>query len=424
MPDPVSDWEPTFERMRVLDLFSGIGGFALGLERAGFETVGFCEIDPFCRAVLAKHWPDIECHDDIRTFDATEFVRRCGRPDVVCGGFPCQQVSCAGRGEGLGTEQSPTDRSGLWFEMLRIVREVRPRWVLAENVGGLRLRGGDEVLAGLEREGYAVWPLVVGAWAVGAPHRRNRVWIVANLARGDEREQRAERLRVGVRGEHADACKLFRWELAIQGRLHTEHYNCICGESKRMADAERKRQQGDGWPKSTRRIHDGKSRGPSAEGVGLSIADPSSMGDAASRGTAAAEQSGRLRGAVEASDPMANGTSIGRPREGNVVGGLVADTRWPARPGEPQHEWESPRLVEFQVGQSVDGLSAGLAGHIGRITGWDSARVAQWWQKNKVKVDRARNRQALRALGNSVVPACVELIGRAIMEAERCPTTT
>lgn len=162
--------------MRTLSLFSGIGGLDLGLERAGFEIVAQCEADPFARAVLRKHWPGVRCFEDVRAMDATTLD-----VDAVVGGFPCQDVSCAGRG--LGIEHG--ERSGLWREFARIVREARPRWVIAENVPALRTRGADRVLGDLEAIGYTCWPLVVGAEHVGAPHRRHRVFIVAHAERGE-----------------------------------------------------------------------------------------------------------------------------------------------------------------------------------------------------------------------------------------------
>lgn len=163
--------------MRVLDLFSGIGGFSLGLHWAGMRTVAFCESDPFARSVLARHWPGVPCYPDIRQLTAGR-LRADGvpRPDLVCGGLPCQEVSAAGRGGGLGGA-----RSGLWREMERLVAELRPGWVLVENVPALRVRGADRVLAGLEALGYAAWPLVVGAAHAGAPHRRARVFVAARL---------------------------------------------------------------------------------------------------------------------------------------------------------------------------------------------------------------------------------------------------
>jgi DNA (cytosine-5)-methyltransferase 1 len=169
--------------VRILDLFSGIGGFALGMEMAGFPPpVAFCEIEPFCRQVLAKHWPEVPYHEDVTKLSADAV-----RPiDLVCGGFPCQDISCAGKG--LGVEHG--ERSGLWREMFRLIGELMPRWVLVENVPALRTRGADRVIADLETLGYTVWPIVVGAWAVGAPHKRDRAWIVAHCNGVREHEQK------------------------------------------------------------------------------------------------------------------------------------------------------------------------------------------------------------------------------------------
>ncbi len=162
--------------MTVLDLFSGIGGFSLGLERAGLRTAAFCEAAPFARAVLRRHWPAIPCYDDIRTLSAAR-LRADGvpRPGLVAGGFPCQDISAAGAGAGLDGA-----RSGLWRHMLRLVRECRPAWVVVENVPCLRVRGADRVIGGLEAAGYACWPLVVGAVHAGAPHRRQRAFVLAH----------------------------------------------------------------------------------------------------------------------------------------------------------------------------------------------------------------------------------------------------
>lgn len=167
-------------KFRLLDLFSGIGGFSLGLERSGyFETVQFCEIDPYCRRVLAKHWPKVPCHDDVRTLDASRFVSGI---DAICGGFPCQDISVAGNQRGIGDGT----RSGLWSEIMRLVSQLRPRYLIMENVANLlvgpSIKPGawfGRILAGLASIGYDAEWCCIPASAVGAPHRRNRVWIVA-----------------------------------------------------------------------------------------------------------------------------------------------------------------------------------------------------------------------------------------------------
>jgi DNA (cytosine-5)-methyltransferase 1 len=157
--------------MYVLDLFSGIGGFSLGLERAGMKTIAFCEIDPYCRKVLAKHWPGVKIHEDVKQLDGNQYV---GAVDVICGGFPCQDISVAGKGVGLSGE-----RSGLWREYARLIRQIRPRYVIVENVAALLSRGMGDVLGDLAEIGYdAEWHCISAAY-VGLPQLRDRIWIVA-----------------------------------------------------------------------------------------------------------------------------------------------------------------------------------------------------------------------------------------------------
>lgn len=169
--------------LRVLDLFSGIGGFSLGLERTGgFETVAFCEIEEFPRKVLAKHWPEVPCYRDVRELTAARLAADGITVDVITGGFPCQDVSAAGlrRGIGEGT------RSGLYAEVIRLARDIRPQFIILENVAGL-LSGPSEqpggwfgrVLGDLASIGYdAEWENIPAA-TLGAPHRRERIWITA-----------------------------------------------------------------------------------------------------------------------------------------------------------------------------------------------------------------------------------------------------
>ena len=168
-------------KLKVLDLFSGIGGFSLGLERAihdghytGFETVAFCEIEEFPRRVLAKHWPDVPCYTDVRTLTAGQLASDGIAVDVICGGFPCQDISTAGKGAGLAGE-----RSGLWSEIARLVGELSPRFVIVENVSALLGRGLGDVLGDLAALGYDAEWHCIPASHVGAPHRRDRVWIMA-----------------------------------------------------------------------------------------------------------------------------------------------------------------------------------------------------------------------------------------------------
>lgn len=160
--------------LRVLDLFSGIGGFSLGLERTGgFETVAFCEIDPFCQKVLRKHWPGVPVYSDVRMLRGYMF----GDIDVICGGYPCQPFSLAGQRRGA------EDDRHLWPKMYRLIQESRPAWVIGENVAGHVSMGLDEVLSDLETADYTCQTFNIPACAVDAPHRRERLWIVAHAER-------------------------------------------------------------------------------------------------------------------------------------------------------------------------------------------------------------------------------------------------
>ena len=162
-------------RLQVLDLFSGIGGFSLGLERTGgFETVAFCEINPYACRVLKKHWPNVPIFNNVKTI-TEEFN---GKPDLICGGYPCQGESVAGLRGGA------EDDRWLWPEMFNCVKTYRPSWVIGENVAGHVSMGLDTVLADLEGAGYAAQAFIIPACALDAPHRRDRCWVVANAKHG------------------------------------------------------------------------------------------------------------------------------------------------------------------------------------------------------------------------------------------------
>jgi len=168
--------------LTVGSLFSGIGGLDLGLERAGMKVIWQCEIDEYASKVLKKHWPDVPNLGDITKVD----WKNVERPDLLCGGFPCQDISIAGKGAGIDGK-----RSGLWWEYLRAVSVLRPRYVLVENVPMLTRRGLDRLLASLSQIGYDAEWNIVSARQMGANHRRDRIFVVAysgdRCRRDDER---------------------------------------------------------------------------------------------------------------------------------------------------------------------------------------------------------------------------------------------
>ena len=168
--------------VKLLDLFSGIGGFSYGLEKTGFQTVAFCEMDKYCKLVLQKHWKGTKIYSDVKEI-TKERLEADGveLPEIITGGFPCQPFSIAGKQKGT------NDDRHLWPEMFRIIKELKPRWVIGENVRGIvNIQDGvvfETVCTDLESEGYEVQAFNIPAAGVGAPHRRERIWIVANSRR-------------------------------------------------------------------------------------------------------------------------------------------------------------------------------------------------------------------------------------------------
>jgi len=189
-----------------LDLFSGIGGFALAAKWNGYRTVGFCDNEPYAQAVLKKHWPDVPCHKDIREVRGELYAG----VTLLTGGFPCQPFSVAMQSQRKGKE----DVRYLWPEMLRVIQEARPTWIIGENVVGIVNMALDQVCTDLEGEGYEVEPIIIPACSVGANHKRDRVWIVANSG--------------GIKMEE---CKLEASGNRSQGLGHDRERSCEDGVS-------------------------------------------------------------------------------------------------------------------------------------------------------------------------------------------------
>ena len=158
--------------LKIIDTFSGIGGFSYAAEKlvGGFETIQFVECEPYAQKILKKHWPDIPIHDDIKTYNPEPYSA-----DVVCGGFPCQDISTAGQGKGI-TEET---RSGLFYELIRVIRLVRPRYIVLENVAAILNNGLGIVLGELAEAGFDCEWACIPASALGACHQRDRWWLVA-----------------------------------------------------------------------------------------------------------------------------------------------------------------------------------------------------------------------------------------------------
>ena len=211
--------------MNVLDLFSGIGGFSVGLEATGkFKTIGFCEKDKFCQKVLRKHWSNVPIYEDIKKLDARKI-----KADVVVGGFPCQSISIAGKQKGK------DDDRFLFPEMLRVIKEVQPRWIIGENVSNLINISDGQILQdihnSLEAENYEVQTFNITASSQGAWHKRSRVWIVAANTNSRLRRGRGAEFKSGK-----NQVREFYFKEEEQSEQHiwskAVGHNVISGETK------------------------------------------------------------------------------------------------------------------------------------------------------------------------------------------------
>jgi DNA (cytosine-5)-methyltransferase 1 len=361
--------------MNVLDLFSGIGGFSLGLERAGMRTVAFCESDEYCRAVLRRHWPDVPVWDDVRTLTfhegrlAADTIKRrileatevcAGREgagilgstnehqctpvyiDVICGGFPCQDISVAGKGAGIAGE-----RSILWKEFARIIGEVRPRYIIVENVAALLGRGLSVVLGDLAALGYDAEWHCIPACAVGAPHRRDRVWIVAYPGCGNGNAR--------------------QWATSRSDQPGSNIYDQRCSEDVAHAARHVRGEQAQGGTEWQRTWQCGQQSDVAYAGDQGQLQQSGIVG----------EERGRVGNGCE-DVAYADGRRCEQRDEGKRSIPII----------NPQNNGQSDWwLTEPDVGRVAHGVPA--------------------------RVDR------LRALGNSLVPQIAEMIGRAIMAAEK-----
>ena len=349
----------------VLDLFSGAcGGWSLGLHSAGFETVAACEIDPWRRQIFAHNFPKARMYDDVRSISAGRLVSDLGAlPDIIVGSPPCQDASAANtKGKGVDGE-----RTGLFFEAIRIVGECRPRWVAFENVPGLRNRGADRVLGALEGLGYACWPLVVAASDVGANHERKRVWFIAF----DTAQVGHDCGRAWRRGPHGNSASY------SQGRF--------VGVVPNSDEA---------------RSSDGQMVS------GLRSAQVADDGCAAGWGNAR-----------HAGDASQVGWREGRQRRrAQPVAGLSVKARGNVADANEGRQSHGAVDAEMGGGESAGGAASepwacwngGLAGHL-RLDDGLSARLAQ---------QRGLAGAVVAAYGDAVVPQITEAIGNAIWRVE------
>ena len=388
------------EKLRHLDLFSGIGGFALGLESTGgFETVGFCDNEPFAQKVLKKHWPDVPCYEDVRDVGVDTIGYR--GVDIITGGFPCQPFSVAGK-------QDPNDNRQLWPEMFRIIKEIHPTYVVGENVRNLvSIRNGvvfEQVCTDLESEGYQTKTLILPASSQNAPHLRYRCFIVGILAdtRCKHGEQR-NAAKVDEKQTKWSSCTVYDKsgsERQSDNVAHAKHDGFIATKKREgIKETVRKKQKGQ---KGTRNIERAGSLSKTRKDVANSKIKGLQGRLINSTIKKEKTRSGIIRTESDNGESDVSNSISQRGRSRKSRGKDAEDARKLSRSEEHRQGNTIGRM-----GGTIDGLSKGLDRHWG--DGWEEGtpRVAEG-QKNRA------NR--LKGLGNAVIPQIPAVLGRAILE--------
>ena len=372
--------------MRVLDLCSGIGGFSLGLQRAGMETVAFCEIDEFCRKILNKHWPDVPVFKDIKALanGSEGLIPGC---DIICGGVPCQPFSVAGKQEG----QGDTNRH-LWPYMFEIVKQQKPAFVIVENVAGFVNMALDDVLSDLESEGYASQSFVIPACAVDAKHRRDRVFIVG----------------------YAKYDGLFTSSL-------TGSHDETPGPSQTKRTEKAGESEGTGGRKDDVIVPDSNSHdGRRGRGSGTKSQGRKSRMEYRSRSSRLTERQPNEAMANTQHDgfspPSERGSTEETVRQESKGSKHSLNTEGTGSLSSPRSDVANSYCEGLEIGQGFGGHTQSELSTIER-SGCEERAV--WPPEPRVGrvADGVPNRvDRIKGLGNAVVPQVVEVIGRAIME--------
>ena len=278
---------------RVLSLFSGIGGIDLAFERAGFEIVGQIEYDKFCNKVLTKHWPHVPRWGDILQVNSNELKNKLGKIDIMVGGFPCQNISIAGKKEGI----QIGNQSGLWFEFRRLISDIRPQVVFLENVAAINVRGGVRVIGDLAEMGYDCEWGTIRASDAGAPHRRERWFCIAKLSNSNSAGTRLGQLDSSRQRRKSPSLRQPKMVRSENGKITTKRIK-TSGQLGNPTSKRRKRKDG------TKQKFTKSSR---------------------------SSQQQQFKSCVR-----------------RVLDGLPARIhghQWPARLGEEQYDWEAPRIA-------------------------------------------------------------------------------
>jgi DNA (cytosine-5)-methyltransferase 1 len=411
-------------KLKLLDLFSGIGGFSLGLESTGFfETIGFVEKDKFCQKVLKKHWSNINIEEDIRNVKGEKY-----QADVVTGGFPCQPFSVAGK------RKSTADDRYLWDEMLRVIRETKPRWVIGENVEGIvNINEGmvlRQVLNDLENEGFKSQCIIIPASGIGAWHQRKRIWIVANSS-----SQRSSSQSIG---EHRELDK------EIRRKKETRNQSTLCTSSS-CSDVSNSnnngsyRSQGNATKQSSNEQKDRLSFGDDKD---VSNSDKRNVQTGCERQWGICEEhkrKGTSDNATSIYETLSNSNTGFSIRENEEIQSRGNATTNGSEDVSNSDSWlRGGRGTEFKSGDDREGWfytekEKQTREHIrcktigcNAVLGKETTNKT-WWQTQSefcgvpngvsYELDKDRSNR-IKVLGNSIVPQIARQIGLSIMEAE------
>ena len=394
-------------KLRHLDLFSGIGGFSLGLESTGgFETVGFCDNEPFAQKVLKKHWPNVPIYEDVRNVGVETIGYR--GVDIITGGFPCQSVSVAG------LQKATEDDRWLWPEMFRIIKEIRPTYVLGENVRNLvSINNGvvfEQVCVDLESEGYETKSLILPASSQNAPHLRYRCWIIAVLA-NTKSERSFSSSKRGKRNK--DKSGIFNNKEEVRSKVRSKSSRCgqlreqDVTNSNDTRDRTSRSRIDKNWEKEVKGWEEQPQFEPSRYSEDVANTKSKRLPPLKNRAEIVRPSEGQriLRRSCDAGGTRqadVSNTISQRGRSRKSRGKDAEDARELSRSEE---HWQ--RNTGCGLGGTGDGVSKRIHGHWGDNWEEGTPRVAEG-QKNRA--------QRLKALGNSVIPQIPAVLAKAILD--------
>ena len=397
------------EKLKVLDLFSGLGGFSLGLERTGkYKTVAFCEIDKYCTLLLQKHWKGVKIYNDVKKITKEKFeTDGIEFPDIITGGFPCQPFSVAGKQKGT------SDDRHLWPEMFRIIKTFKPRFVIGENVPGIvNIQDGvvfETVCTDLESQGYEVQPFNIPAAAVGAPHQRKRIWIIATHS--DYTGDRASKYETNENRQKIN-----------EGRQGQSQFESS-GYSKDLENSRRTLQQGTELRETN---EDEVRKGYANQHQRSSSSSESNVANAKGSGTRENDEGlwSRTSGVSGRQETSGTKTDVANANA-RLSNGTYEEVQSRGQTFDTSSEGSTDVAnTESSIGHDFYSIARNGEPSLQEIFGDGSSlpRESSWWdvEPNVGRVAHGIPGRVhrLKGLGNSIIPQIVEEIGKAIIKAK------